>query len=222
LFFVLLLPAAWLVFGHGHALGTTARLTLVLSAIGGLLAIRNVVWFALIAAAVLPRALDAAWAPRTVQRNRKVNVALVVAAVIGLSVTAATASAHPSSWFERNFPRKAGDAVAAAAAADPTMKVFANERYADWLLLEHPRLSGRIAYDIRFELLTQRQLEGVYDFVYQRGTHWRRAAAGYGLLVLDSAHERDVIDSYERHSGARPVYRDEHVVVLKVNQNAAT
>jgi hypothetical protein len=221
LFFIVLLLGLWLAFGHGRALGTFARLTLLVSALGGLLAIRNVVWFALVAAAVLPGALDSAWPERAAERHRRFNLALVAAALVGFSLVAATALAHPTNWFERDFPRSAANAVAATAAADPTMKVFASERYSDWLLFEHPSLDGRLAYDIRFEMLTPRQLQSVYDFIYQKGSDWQRAASGYTLLVLDTASEKNVIKSYLRLPRTQTIYRDQHVVVLKLSKSAA-
>jgi hypothetical protein len=221
LFFIVLLLGLWLVFGHGRALGTFARLTLIVSALGGLLAIRNVVWFALVAAAILPGALDSAWPARAAERHRRINLALVAAAFVGLSLVATTALAHRSNWFERDFPRSAADTVAAAAATDPAMKVFASERYADWLLFEHPSLDGRLAYDIRFEMLTPRQLQSVYDFIYQKGSDWQRAASGYTLLVLDAASEKNVIKSYLRLPRTQTIYRDQHVVVLKLSTGSS-
>jgi hypothetical protein len=221
LFFLVLLLGLWLVFGHGRALGTFARLTLLVSALGGLLAIRNVVWFALVAAAVLPTALDSAWPTKSAERHRRLNLALVAAALIGISLIATAALAHPTKWFERDFPRSATDAVAAAAAADPAMKVFASERYADWLLFEQPSLNGRLAYDIRFEMLTSPQLQSLYDFTYQQGSNWRQAANGYTLLVLDAANEKDVVNSYLHQPGTQTIYRDQHVVVLKLTESPA-
>jgi hypothetical protein len=222
LFFVVLLFGLWLAFAHGRSLGPFARLGLVLSAIGGLLAIRNVVWFALVAAAVLPVALEEAWPSRPVPRHRRINLALAAAAAAGVIVVATATAGHGRVWFEQQFPSGAGTAVAAAVVADPEVKVFANERYADWLLFEHPVLDGRVAYDIRFELLSSAQLQSVYDFVYQHGARWQRAAKGYDLLVLDAAHERSVIDYYLRQADTTTLYRDAYVAVLRVRPSAAT
>ena len=76
---------------------------------------------------------------------------------------------------------------AAATAAGAHGRVFANERYADWLVFEHPQLAGRIAYDSRFELLTSRQLR----FGDRSSATWSPAGArtvrGYPVLVLDKA-----------------------------------
>ena len=216
IFFAALLLAVWLGFGHGRSLGAFARLALLLSAVGGLVAIRNVVWFALVAVAVLPRALDAAWPPRQTPRHKRLNLLLATMALAGLSVTAAATAARGGTWFERGFPSKAGEIVSAVAAADPQANVFANDRYADWLLFEHPELRGRVAYDIRFELFTAHELRGIYDFTVQRGPAWRRIAKGYDILVLDPKQQRSVIRFYARRLHARWLYRDPHVAVMKL------
>jgi hypothetical protein len=214
--FVLLLLAAWLVFGHGRGLGAFARLSLLLAGIGGLLAIRNVVWFALVAAAVLPSALDAAWRPRPAVRHLRINLLLAGVAALAFVVAASAMAGHKRAWFERDFPPRAGNVLTAAAAADPSLRVFANERYADWLLFEHPSLSGRVAYDIRFELLRGSELHRLYDFATQNGPDWQSVAAGFSLLVLDPAHERGVIDYYIGRRHASTLFRDKQAVVLRV------
>jgi hypothetical protein len=180
-----------------------------------LLAIRNIVWFALVAVAVLPRALDAAWAPRQTPRHNRLNLALALVAIAGLSTVAAATAAHGRSWYERAFPSRAAGVVAVAA-ADPNARVFANDRYADWLLFEQPSLRGKVAYDIRFEMLTARQLQAIFDFTLQRGPAWRRVANGYDLLVLDPTQQKSVITFYRRRLHAEWLYHDRHIAVLKL------
>jgi hypothetical protein len=84
------------------------------------------------------------------------------------------------------------------------------------LLFEHPSLGGRLAYDIRFELFKPRELQGIYDFTLQRGAAWRRIAAGYDVLVLDPTQQRSVIRFYTGQLDADVLFRDRHVVVLKL------
>jgi hypothetical protein len=215
-FFALLLIGLWLVFRYGRTLGPFAQLALILSGIGGVLAVRNIVWFALVAAAVLPSALDALWPPRPSERHQRLNLALAAGAAFVLLVAATATAASSRGWVAHDFPAAAGNSVAAAAAADPTLRVFASERYADWLLFDHPALSGRIAYDVRFELLTAGELQAIYDFDYQQGPQWRRAAGGYRLLVLDPSGQRAVIDFYVRRLHAQTLYGDRHIVVLEL------
>ena len=88
-----------------------------------------------------------------------------------------------------------------------------SDRHADWLLWEVPALRGRIAYDIRFELLTHAELVSLARFKAVR-PGWQRAAAGYPILVLDPTEDRRRIPIL-RGQGLRVLYGDDAVVVLK-------
>jgi hypothetical protein len=105
--------------------------------------------------------------------------------------------------------------VTAAARSSPSLRVFADERYADWLLFEDPELAGRVAYDVRFELLTQAQLRSLVRFRVEQGFDWQRVAAGYGLLVLDPIGDAGAVRLFERLPGTKVLYRDKNVVVLR-------
>jgi len=214
-FFLALAAAIWLVARRGAAAGTTGKLALVASGAAGLLASRNVVWFALVALAVVPRTLDGAWSSRPAPRRRRANLSIAGAALVALAGVAGASAAHPRSWFEADYPARAGDAVAAAAASGPALKVFANERYADWLLFEHPELAGRVAYDARFELLRSDELAQVAAFRRQQGAGWSRIAEGYGLVVLDASGERSTVRRLASEPGTRVVFRDDAVAVLQ-------
>jgi hypothetical protein len=217
-FFALLLVGLWLVFRQRGALGLFAQLALVAAGLGGLLALRNMIWFALVAAAVLPSALDHLWRPRSAPRHRRINLGIASAALLALVVIATATASHGRAWYEHAYPRAAGDAVASAAAADPDLRVFADGRYADWLLFDHPGLRGKVAYDVRYELLTAPELHRLFAFVTRRGNDWPAAARGYGLLVLDPSSEQGIADYYVGREHARVLYRDANVVVLQLPQ----
>src|SRR5205823_3520621 len=93
------------------------------------------------------------------------------------------ALAHPAGWYTRDYPPAAGNAIARLAATDPQLKIFANERFADWLVLQHPELRGRIAFDGRLELLTVKELQRIVAFRV-RVIGALRTTRPYGLLVL--------------------------------------
>jgi hypothetical protein len=197
------------------ALTPFARLALAASAIGGLLAVRGEVWFALTAAAVLPAALDAWWAPGARRGRSRLNLGLALG---GLAVAATAFLAvvrHGAAWFVQDYPARAAATVESATSADRSLRVFADERYADWLLFEDPRLAGRVAYDLRFELLGSKQLASLVAFRTEHGLDWPKAADGYGLLVLDPASDRGAVRLYERQAGAMVLYRDRNVVVIR-------
>lgn len=213
LFFVVLVAGLFLAARERRA-SIFSRLALLATAAGGLLAVRHVVWFALAAAAVLPSALDDLWHPEDAPRRRRFNLAVAGGAVGALVVAVVAYASHSKAWYERGYPARAGDAVAAEAQRDSSARVFATERYADWLLFEHPGLAGRLAYDVRFELLSQRQLTAIARFRLEQGVDWQRAAEGYRLLVLDPRGDKGAVALFRRQ-GARTVYRDRDVVVLE-------
>jgi hypothetical protein len=190
------------------------QLAFLVTAVAALLAVRSIVWFALVAAAVVPRALDAVIPASTAPRRRVLNVAVGSVLMLALATAAAAYAAHPRSWFERGYTAKGGSALASAAAADPRALVFANERYADWLLFEHPELDSRIAYDVRFELLTQHQLRRVAGFRLEQGPDWLAVAGAYRLFVLDPVSDKGAI-SILRSRGARVLFADKDLVVLE-------
>jgi hypothetical protein len=214
LFFVLLLGGLLLI-ARARRSSLFVPLALIATGVGGLLAVRHVVWFALTAAAVLPLALDGVWPSLPAPRRRRLNLALATTVTAALVIAAAAFASHDRAWFETGYPARAGDAVAAAAAADPGARVFANERYADWLLFEHPELTGRVAYDVRFELLTQRELTRIAKFRLEQGPDWLRVADGYRIVVLDPTNEKGAVNLLRRERGARVLYRNRYVAVIE-------
>ncbi len=215
LFFWLLVVGIGVCLGGRRALSPFTALALLATGVAGSLAVRNVVWFAFVCAAILPRAVDVLWRPVASAARRPVNLAL---AAFGIAVAvgcAGAAAAHRRAWFEHSYPRAAIRAVSGATTADAAVRVYADAGYGDWLLFEDPRLAGRVAYDIRYELLTPAQLTEIAAFPTQRGPNWMRAIAGYGVLVLDPVADRGAITFLERDRGTTVLYRDAVVAVLR-------
>ena len=102
-----------------------------------------------------------------------------------------------------------------ASPRDPHARIFANERFADWLVLEHPSLAGRIAFDGRFELLTAKELQRIVYF-RARIIGSQNVIRGYRLLVLYPAKKseakvtNELLASPSRHA----VYRDGRIAVI--------
>ena len=103
--------------------------------------------------------------------------------------------------------------AAASTAAGAHLRVFANERYADWLVFENPALAGRIAYDSRFELLTSRELSSVTYF-RNLVAGWRSTIRGYSVLVLEKVDDAKPIKALISAREARVVSRRGEIVVL--------
>jgi hypothetical protein len=215
-FFFVLLVGGLVVAGAGRrAVNGFGFLALGITAVMGLLAVRDIVWFALTAAAVLPSALDLVWPPQPARRRARLNFLLVgasAALAVGVSLSALT---HPARRFLGAYPTRAAAAVTAAARADPSAVIFANENYADWLLFEDPSLAGRIAYDTRYELLTRRQLGQIVSFRTESGLDWQAAIKPYRLLVLSPGGDFGAVRYVEGEKGAKVLYRGPDAVVLR-------
>ena len=172
---------------------------------------RNAVWLALISLVVLPRLLDTLRAPAV--EPKAMNRLLAIAMLAGVAIATVAVAFEPATWFTRSqYPVTAADS--AAAAANVHGRVFANEKYADWLVFEHPQLAGRIAYDSRFELLKSRQLQSVTAF-RSRIAGWRATVRAYDVFVLDRVDDRRPVRALLRTGQARVVLRRGPVLVLR-------
>ena len=213
-FYAVALLAAWLAGRCRSRLTPFEQAALLVSLVLALLAIRSVIWFMLAALVLLPVALDGVLSSHWGNpRYRYLNLLLAAPAPFICAWIVGGALAHPATWYTRDYPPAAGDAVARIADADPQVRVFANERYADWLVLQHPELRGRIAFDGRFELLTATELEQIVAFRV-RVIGSLRATRRYRLLVLDPVVEKKVVRTLLADPSRHVVYRDSHVVVI--------
>lgn len=189
-FFILVLAALWLLGRSGRALTTFEKAALVVTAFGGFTALRSVIWFAFTAIVLLPVALEATLRPAPLTgRLRRANLAIGLVAVLVAVASPLAAASQTRDWYARDYPGAAADAVAKAAQAAPSARILANEAFGDWLLLARPELRGRVAYDARFELLSQRRLQEAFAFRTRTGD-WQRVARGFDVFVLEGDVER--------------------------------
>ena len=206
LFFVLAFAAIWLVARHGRTLTVFDRGALLLTLVSALTAIRSIVWFGLACVILLPPLLDRALPRLRLPAQR----AFAVAGLAAAAAVAVFSVARPASSFTRDWPSGAARAVA----EHPGVRVFADDRTADWLLWENPSLAGRVAYDVRFELFDDRQFEALLAFRNRSGDDWRRVASGYRVVTLDPRAERSLERALLAEPGARLVYRAPSLHVL--------
>jgi hypothetical protein len=212
LFFVLAFVTVGLVARFGDRLTATERLILLLTLASGLLAIRNIIWFALAAVILVPALVDKVLVlpPLRWARLRAPAAALA----LGLASAAALVVAVvPASWYVREWPSAAGDQVVLA--ADPRARVLSDERYSDWLLWEHPELIGRIAYDVRFELFDRASLDRLYRYQNQIGSGSGRLVDDFEVVALDQRTRPWLVASLSSTSGFRVVHRDRRITVLE-------
>ena len=124
---------------------------------------------------------------------------------------------RPSSWSAGRprgscrTGRTAHSAPVSRQLAQPGARVWADDRNADWLLWKLPQARGRIALDIRYELLSKPQFEDLVAYHDRSGEHWRTAARGYGTIVLDP---RGLAKQDLRRYGAT-LYDDGKTAVLR-------
>jgi hypothetical protein len=208
--YLLALGGLWLLGRTRGRTSTFEKLAFVGVSLLAFDAVRNTVWLALLALVVLPRLLDELRAPAV--EPKAMNRLLALAMLAGVAIATLGVALKPASWFTQQYPAAAESAAAAAAGAHG--EVFANERYADWLVFEHPDLAGRIAYDSRFELLTERQLRSVTEF-RNLVAGWRSTIRGYEILVLDRTDDHQPIRALLRGQEARVMTRRGPIVVLR-------
>jgi hypothetical protein len=218
-FFVLAAIALWSLGRHAGRTTVFERCALVVLAAGAIIALRNVVWFSLATLIVLPVSIDLAVRSRKTAGARggartPLNLALVSGAIVLLAIELGQATARTPSSLEPLYPNGALAQVRHAADAEASTRVYADERFADWLLWQLPQLRGRVAYDARFELLSTAQLQAIYDLGSHAGEDWSRAARGYRLLVLDSSAD-GLVRAFLREPGTRRLFERDGAVVLE-------
>jgi len=206
-FYVLAFVGMWLVGRHGGRVTRYEKIALLLTVIGGMLALRNMVWFCYLALIVLPTPLGDTLQPQSAGERPRFKLGIAVAAGVALLAAGAAAAAQPGSWYAgKAYPDAAAHSVAIAAASQPSARIFADIRYADWLLWQQPELAGRVVYDARLELLHRNRLEQLY-----RWTNHASTAATKGSQVL-------VLDRRDAPASLRTLYTGAQVAVLVRSQ----
>ncbi len=213
-FYLLAFASVWILGRRGDRLTRFEKLLLLVTLLMALQTIRNVVWFALVALMLIPTPLDAVVRPNSAaMRFSSLTRALVLISVAATIVAVAGVAAKPSSWFTRGYPAGALTAVNRIAAQEPGVRVFANEQYGDWLLLNQPELRGRLAFDIRFELLSKKQLQTLVN-ARRRVEGWRQTLAPFGLFVLKKGPDTRLAAALLREPGAKLRYRGSGTIVI--------
>lgn len=215
IFFVLLVVAIWLTARSGTRVPLFTRLAILATAVLGLFAVRDAVWFALVAAAALPSTLDEAWAPSQAPQRGRLNSALAGTALTVAAVAVLMMTTHTRAWYEAAYPQSAVKAVTTTLRLDPDERVYASEPYSDWLLFEIPGLAGRVAYDIRFELLSSAQIRATAAFHLAAGLDWQQPIAGYGILALSRSEDSAALELLQPRRGTTVLYRGGDLVILR-------
>jgi hypothetical protein len=209
--YLVVLAGLWLLGRAGRNAPVLDQLAFVLTSVLAFEAVRNTAWIALVALAVLPPLVDRlrnAPAEEPARLNRILSVTIVAS----LAIAVAGVAVKPTSWFTAGFPSAAAEAASTAAGTHG--RVFASSPYADWLLWSQPVLSGRVAYDARFELLSAAQIQRIARFQARVG-NWQATTRGYSVFVLDPRADHALERSLLHDLPARVVFSSPQVVVLR-------
>jgi hypothetical protein len=188
--------------------------------IAGLDTTRNIVWLPLALVVLLPAGL-ASWSAETTSRSW-LRPLLTVCALVGALGVGALAASTSSAKLAHDWPTVEGTAIAQAAAHDPSLDVVSQEGYADWLLWYHPALRGRIAFDIRFELLGAKGLSDLVHFEDAAGPTWNRPFRRYRLVLLDGTMKPELLASLRAEHGAQVLAHTDGVYAIERPADATT
>jgi hypothetical protein len=225
-FFLAAALALWCFARHPQRTTPFERLALLVLAIGSIDVVRNALFFGLFALLVLPLlvGLNQRSGAAVVRRAGRgaINAALSAVALLALLVGGAAAFARPAATVEYHYT-SAGvlNTVEQQMRANPSLRAMTDVRFGDWLLWRDPALTGRIAYDTSWELLTPAQMNGLTALFGKTGANWKRAADGYRLLVLDQHAEPAAALAFRAEPGARVLYDDgQSIVILRTAREA--
>ena len=185
---------------------------LALTLAGGINAIRGIVWFALACMVFLPVAIGRRLESKTPGEPRRgLNIAIATGLGIALLAVAGSLFARDEDWFEDYWPREPVEAVRAE--VKPGDKVFAPDRFSDWMLFKIPELRGRIAYDVRFELYDREFFDELQEYAGESTPDWKSFADSYRIVIVDEGRRSHSAD-FLSEAGARAIYRDDEITVV--------
>lgn len=201
LFFVAALMSLALVGARRRRFTPSELVVFALTVVAGLLAVRNIVWFALIGLVLVPRTFDVQSTPN---RRSRLNLALLSVAVAVTGALAVSVASRVDGRLTPSYPAAALVAVERSAGARP---IWADDHYADWLLFNVPSARGHVLFDARFELLTRRELTRISQFDVR----------GAGTVLVPRRRSKQVACI-----GGNVVYRNGSAVVAVISPEART
>jgi hypothetical protein len=202
------------------------RLALMALAAVSVSVIRNVAFFGLIALVLMPVSLEGLIFAQAGEQGRarpRVNAIASVAALAAVIATTVVTLTRPAAQFEASYQRtRVLNVVRSIAGVDPSVRILADTRFADWLLWRDPSLAGRLADDARYELLSAPQIERLQRTFEAIGPDWKLGAKGYRLILLDTKADRDSVSGFLEEPGRRVLYDDgQRIVILRAASRAA-
>jgi hypothetical protein len=185
---------------------------LALTFAGGVNAIRGIVWFALACMVFVPVAIGRKLESKSPGEPRRgLNVAITTVLAVSALAVAGSLFLRDEKWFEEHWPRDAVEAVRAELSDGD--RVFAPDRFSDWMLFKIPELRARVAYDVRFELYARRFYDRLQNYNFEDGDDWISFVDGYRIVIVDETRKSHTAD-FLKEPGARVVYRDDEITIV--------
>jgi hypothetical protein len=214
-FFLLALCASVAVARRYRKLTAYELAVLAVTLAGALEAERSIMWFGFACLIFLPPLVEHDGGRRGREPAARFRLGLVVGASLLLLGALVQASSRPQSYYLRAYPKQASTVVADYVSAHQGARVFATDRFSDWLVYEQPSLWGKLAYDSRWEQLTPTQIREVMSYTHQYGTDWERPTLGYRLLVIAPDEQPWLVRTFEQRPNMRVLYRGPKAVVFE-------
>jgi hypothetical protein len=178
---------------------------------GALTAIRGIPWFAFACIVFVPVALGRSLESRKPGEPRRgFNLAISAGLSAALLLAATALFFRSDSWYEDYWPTE--PITALEKELEPGDRVFAPDRFSDWLLWKIPELRGRVAYDVRFELYDPEFYDRLANYNSEVGD-WESFADGYRIVLVDETNRSHTAD-FLKQPGTRVIYRGEELTVI--------
>ena len=184
-----------------------------LTFVGGVNAIRGIVWFALACMVFVPVAIGHKLeAKRRGEPRRRLNVGIAVGLTVAVLAVAGVALRPRrrvvrgvlAARRRRGRPRR----------ARPDDRVFAPDRFSDWMLFKIPELRGRVAYDVRFELYDREFYRRASELRLRGRTPTGSRSPTATASSSSTRRRRSHTPDFLAEPGARVVYRDDEITVI--------
>jgi hypothetical protein len=213
IFLALVALVAYFVVRSGRRTPLFDWVALTVLAVGGILALRNMIWFGLASIILLPAAMDQLGRYREpMPKRRRLNLTLSISMLALTAITILATAAHPASWFQRTYDQRGIAKVNAILAQHPSARIFSDVHFGDWLLWQDPKLAGRVAYDTSFELMPVRDLQAFTAFYRGRTAGYAQVLNPYSVLVLDPMNKKES-SALLRLPGTHVVLRTKKIIV---------
>lgn len=185
---------------------------LLITLVGAFTAIRGIVWFAMACMVLLPVAIGRRLERRSdVVPFRRFNRYLTGTFAAVFVAMAVYSLVRDDDWYEQEWPAAPVEAVRAE--LRPGDRVFAPDRFSDWMLWKIPELRGRVSYDVRFELYDREFFDRLQRYAAEKGDDWISFADGYRIVIVDETRLSHTADFLEE-PGTRVIHRGEELTVL--------